>query len=42
MYIGAFVLVVALGCVAEFFESRAENKRSKRNKAQYDFPGLVD
>ncbi|WP_263620234.1 hypothetical protein [Salipiger thiooxidans] len=43
MYAGAIAVIVALGCVAELLEVRAEKRRSKAAKSKReDFPGLRD
>ena len=43
MYAGAIAVIVALGCVAELLEVRAEKRRSEAAKSKReDFPGLRD
>ena len=40
---GAIAVIVALGCVAELLEVRAEKRRSEASKSKReDFPGLRD
>lgn len=43
MYAGAIAVIVAVGCVVELVEGRAECRRSKKEKAKHDdFPGFGD
>ncbi|WP_165617129.1 hypothetical protein [Salipiger thiooxidans] len=43
MYAGAIAVIVAVGCVVELVEGRAERRRSEKEKAKHDdFPGLGD